>query len=149
MTTITFSDVYGMNGEPHVGAVSLLYQLLAERPENANISHAKMPSLDEHHAFVRSRPYRLWYEIKYGAEQVGAIYATHHNEIGIAILLDQQRQGYATDAIREFVKTVEPLPVGRGAWLANVAPKNWRSKILFEKLGSRIVQLTYEIPRNP
>lgn len=147
---IRLRDVYQENGEPHQEAVALLYQLLAERPPEANISHSKMPTFEEHTAFVRSRPYRAWYIIcDHAFKPLGAIYATQHNELGIFILCEHQNRGHATMAIRVLKDQLEPLPAipgkRRGRYLANVSPHNRLSKKLFEKLGGRIVSLTYEI----
>lgn len=144
---LTLRNVYESDGEPRWAAVVLLHRLLAERPPEANISHSgKLPSIEEHERFVRSNPYRFWFVIA-AAQEVGAIYATAGNEIGIFIFKDHQERGYATAAIQEFMRLHDPLPIGRRQWLANVAPKNWKSKVLFEKLGGHICQLTYELPR--
>lgn len=145
---IQLLDVYESSGEPRGSVVPYLYKLLAERPHEANISHRVLPKPSDHDAFVRRRPYRGWFMIcRADFRMVGSIYATHHNEIGIQVEQDQQRYGYATKAIEALMEKLDPLPVGRGTWLANVAPKNWRSKALFEKkFGGRIIQLTYELP---
>ena len=44
-------------------AARVLYELLAERNPEQNISHKAMPSFDEHCAFVASKPYQAWYLI--------------------------------------------------------------------------------------
>lgn len=150
---IRLLDVYGSSGEPSEDAVALLYQLLAERPSIANISHdGKLPNLDRHRNFVRSRPYRSWMVVADVAfRPMGSVYATQANEIGVAILKEHHRCGFAERAIRALMKQLEPLPaisgVRRGAYVAHVAPGNYQSKALFEKLGGRVVQLTYELPR--
>ena len=42
-----------------------LYNLLKERDSKANISHKTMPTYTEHLRFIKSRPYRKWYVVKY------------------------------------------------------------------------------------
>lgn len=145
---IELLDVYDSIGAPRGNVVSYLYKLLAERPPEAAISHRTMPKPEEHLAFVRKRPYRAWFMVcRADFRMVGSIYATSKNEIGIHIEKDHQHQGVATQAIAALIAQLAPLPVGRGTWLANVAPQNWRSKALFEKkFGGRIIQLTYELP---
>lgn len=124
-----------INPEDQTVLISL-YALLQERPEHANISHRKMPSWDEHVAFVRSYPYREWYEIRVSDTFVGSIYVTNHSEIGIGILHSYQRQGIAKEAIQTILN-------GHGEYLANINPKNKASIHMFEKLGFKHIQNTY------
>lgn len=128
--------------------VRLLYDLLAERPPEANISHRAMPLLTEHAAFVLSKPYHAWYILETGGVMVGSIYLTDRNEIGVAILQAHQRHGLARQAILMLV-TIGPLPpissVRHGAFLANINPANARSIKLFEGLGFQHIQNTYRL----
>jgi RimJ/RimL family protein N-acetyltransferase len=135
-------------------AVDVLWQLLSERPSEANISHAAMPTWKQHMDFVEHHPYRVWYLIRHGAEFVGAIYLTRHFEIGLAILAEHQRKGYATWAVREVVakwtsKLERREAVSRGAFLANIAPANAASQRFFESLGFKYVQQTYALDLKP
>lgn len=157
---IRLIDVYnGSAVRPR--ALEVLYELLAERPDEAAISHKRMPGLLEHVDFVNSRPHRFWYLIE--AERVedhddteqgawvtvGAISATDRNEIGIAILKAHQRCGYAAQAIAQVMLQYEPLPAEAGLrsnrWLANIATRNLPSIALFEGLGGKPIQITYEL----
>lgn len=145
-------SVYTNDGEPRPEVVFFLYRLLSERPAEANISHAKMPSMDEHVKFVRSMPYRYWGIVSnLPGRDVGAVYVTEENEVGVAIAREYQRQGYAEAALRDLLRAVDPLPAlagkRRGAFIANVAPANQRSHALFQKLGGRPIEITYELPR--
>ncbi len=118
-------------------AFNVLYDLLAERPPEANISHRKMPSWAKHVAFVRSNPYLAWYIIKIGVQGVGTVYLSKDREIGIAVLKKHQGNGYATKAIG-MVRKKFP-----GKIYANVAPHNGKSIQLFTKLGFRPFQYVY------
>ena len=60
-----------------------LYDLLLQRNPDANISHKKMPTYEEHVNFVKSSPYSKWYIIEVDEERAGSIYLTKQNEIGI------------------------------------------------------------------
>lgn len=146
---IRLVDIY--KGERLIpGGVEALYRLLLERPEESNMVHSAMPTPEQHEYFVRRRPYREWFLIENKAgEHVGALYLTHRNEIGIAVLKAHQKKGYAFAAIRQVLRTIEPLPglpaVRRPRYSANVAPGNLRSRALFEKLGGRLLQVTYEL----
>ena len=122
-------------------ANALLYDLMKERPAYANISHKVLPSFDEHCEYVRGKPYRAWYVIEAGdGNRVGAVSLTHKNEVGIAILKDYQRKGYARRAIEELLRLYPEKPL-----LANVAPANYSSQLLFLNLGGSLIQLTYEV----
>ena len=142
---ITLRSVY----EPDSATLLLLYNLLLERPQEANISHRAAPPYEEHIGFVWSRPYQHWYIIEAGGEAVGAISATKNNEIGIAILKAHQGKGYAAAAITQFLLDHRPLPAipsqRSGRWLANVAPDNAPSHALFKRLGARHISTTYEL----
>lgn len=142
----------------HAEAAGLTWQLLEERPSEASISHAGMPSRDAHLAFIDNHPYRFWYVIESDVVRepaphrhpVGTISATNANELGIAILRSWQRQGYAARAIAWVLENLPPLVAipgqRRGTWLANIAPGNMASQALFGKLGFELTQHTYQLP---
>lgn len=146
------------------GAVEFLYKLLNERPPEANISHRELPTLERHRAFVLRRPYRAWYliaaepqaprddgfggKLAFEPVWVGTVSLTSRNEIGVAVLREYQRRGYARAAVLQLMAEVSPLdPVPglrAGRYIANVAPGNEASHALFEGMGAKLVQLTYE-----
>lgn len=129
--------------ESHKDAPRLLWDLLAERPDFANISHREMPSWTSHLAFISEHPYRDWRIITVNDEPVGAIYLTMQNEIGIGILKAHQRKGYATAAIMMLMTEYGPR-----RYLANVAPTNPASRRMFEKLGFKFIQETLALDGN-
>jgi len=129
-------DVYSANGAR--GKEFFLYQLLSERTPEQSISHKRMPAYEEHVTFVRSRPYEAWYVVEDG-DMVGAIYLTKNREVGIFVIKEFQAHGYAQAAIAELRKR-HPGPL-----LANVNPANTASQHLFEKLGGKIIQVTYAL----
>jgi RimJ/RimL family protein N-acetyltransferase len=117
-----------------------LYDLLAERPKEANISHQSMPSLEAHISFITSNPYQSWYIIENEHSRLGSIYLTNQDEIGIFILKSNQNQGIAPKAI-ELLMQAHPKP----RYLANIAPQNANSMKLFNKLGFNLCQHTLEL----
>lgn len=128
-------DVY-----EYPGADDILYRLLEERDHYVNISHRKMPSWDEHIAFMRSRPYREWFIIVDGHDtSVGAIYLSRQNEIGVFVFDGFRGQGNGSWAVRTMIERHAEERL-----LANIAPLNSRSMRMFEGLGFRLCQLTYE-----
>lgn len=121
-------------------AAMILYELLAERPDYANISHQVMPTYERHLVFVKSRPYKHWWLIDDTDTKVfvGSVYLTENNEVGIFIFEDEQGKGYASKAL-EIVESIADGPI-----YANVAPTNTLSQSLFEKRGYRLIQYTYK-----
>ena len=123
-----------------VDSQMILYRLLEERPAVASISHRSMPDWDEHVAFITSMPYHVWCLIMNGAEAVGAIYLTQNDEIGVSIFEKHAGNGYAKAAIRRLMETYP-----RRRYFANINPDNAKSIRMFETLGFRHIQNTYEL----
>ena len=130
-------------------AVHYLYDLLAQRRPEVNISHKEMPSFAQHEAFCASKPYAGWWLIVLAADggdtryfdtPVGACYITHMGEIGIQISSGHQRKGYACTALNTLLE----MHKGRRL-LANIAPGNEPSRKLFENFGFKLIQHTYSL----
>jgi len=135
MTGIKLRSVYLEDEAPR-----LLYRLLEERNDEINISHRSMPTWRAHLAFIRSKPYSAWYLVKAGREFVGAIYLSKTNEIGIFVLREHQGKGLGKKAIQALMKR-HP----RKRFLANINPRNTNSIGMFEGMGFRHIQNTYEL----
>ena len=120
-----------------------LYDLLKERDPRSNISHKKMPTYDEHVKFVMSKPYSKWYIIQYKNQNVGSIYLSNQNEIGIFIKTNMQDRGIGEIALKLLMK-YNPYP----RYLANISPQNKRSIKFFKKNGFNLIQYTYAL-ENP
>ena len=117
--------------------LAVLHQLLSEREPWQAISHKEMPTWEQHVAFVRSEPYKGWYMIVSGGRFVGSTYFSKQNEIGIFILKEFVGQGYAKPAVLELMQLHE------GPHYANINPANPYSIAFFEKLGFKLLQVTY------
>lgn len=138
-----------------LGAPEILYKLLAERPAANFISHRKMPSIEEHAAFIKSKPFRYWYLIGlntdglFGSVYAGAIEVTYLNEVGVAIFDKYRRKGYGYQALDLFFKGHEPLheipAIRNGHWLANIAVRNVASKEFFGRFGFKPIQETWSL----
>lgn len=114
-----------------------LYNMLAERKPFQSISHKRMPSFEDHVAFVRMEPYKAWYLIEYDGFVVGNVYITEANELGIAIYSNQKGKGYGMAAIEEVMTRFD------GPFLANINPLNDASIEFFTALGFTKLQVTY------
>lgn len=119
---------------------NFLYELLKQRDPKANISHKKMPSIKQHENFIRSKPYSKWYIIQNSKNDVGSIYLSKNNEIGIFLIKKNQNNGIGVNALKLLI---EKNPKVR--YLANVNPKNKKSIDFFKKNGFKLIQHTYEL----
>ena len=132
----------------HAEGAALAWQLLLERPTEANISHSILPTPDEHEDFVAHHPYRVWLVIAVDGVSVGALYLTMMNEVGIAILAAHRRKGYGTAAVRKIIDAWPPLAKQTGVrnehYIAHVAPENVKSMKMFTQMGARLLNLTYQ-----
>jgi len=117
-----------------------LYELLKERDPRVNISHKKMPSYAQHVKFVLSKPYTKWYVIIEDKKDVGSVYLTKNNEIGIFIKKNIQGKGIGFKALKLLM---EKNP--RNKYLANVSPKNKKSILFFKNNRFSLIQYTYEL----
>lgn len=116
-----------------------LYDLLAERPKEACISHKKMPTFEEHKRFVDSFPYKEWWVIMDGHDMAGSVYLTHQNEFGMFIKNGFEGKQIAT---KTFKWVREKYPGER--LFSNVNPNNKRIIEVLTRLGCKKVQETYE-----
>ena len=141
----TYIDIRRMN---QVDACALTWQLLQERPPEANISHDGKTTAGGHAFFVEHHPYRIWYAImNREGQMVGTVLLTQQNEVGVAILAEHRRKGYAREAVKWLIESHAPAPSApgkrAGRFLANISPNNPASIALFKGLGFGIVQHTY------
>lgn len=123
-------DVYSMY---RLTADTVLWALLEQRKPWQSISHKKMPTIEEHIAFVASKPYKHWYIIcrQMTGESRGAVYITHENEIGLFIFDEYHHQGYGKIALDQIMKKHKEIDVFR----ANIAPLNSASMAFFTNFG--------------
>mgnify|MGYP001238682637 FL=1 len=117
-----------------------LFELLKERDPQANISHKKMPSYNEHLKFIKSKPYTKWYVILKSKYRIGSIYLSKNDEIGIFLSKKYQGKNIGNDALSELIRK-NP----RERYLANVNPKNKKSSIFFKNNNFKLIQHTYEM----
>jgi len=141
---IRLVDVY----EVPEGA-DVLYRLMAERPAESAIAHRRLPTMEEHRAFMAAKPYRAWCLVQAQGRSVGAVTLTPNNEVGVFIFREFQRRGYARAALKALLQAYRPLPaiptVRPGYFVANVSPANQASIALFTSLGGRHIANTYEL----
>jgi len=116
-----------------------LFEMLKERKLEVNISHHFMPTWKEHCEFIQSQPYQKWYIVENHGIPVGNCYLTYDLEIGVFVLKKYSKQGIASKMI-DYIMTNSP---GYN-YLANINPKNESSIKLFEKMGFKHIQNTYQ-----
>ena len=117
-----------------------LYELLKNKDSNANISHKKMPSYDEHVEFVMSKPYTNWYIIECDKKNVGTIYLSKQDEIGISINNDYEYDQIVKPTLKLLMKLNQ-----RKRYLANTNPKDVRAQEFLLKNGFTSLEYVYEM----
>jgi RimJ/RimL family protein N-acetyltransferase len=142
--TIRLIDAYAAPG-----GAEFLYALMKERKPESVIAHRKLPRFEEHQAFMALKLYRAWCLVEVDGKRVGAVTLTPNNEVGVFVLREFQRKGYARAALQELMRAYQPLPaiptVRPGHFVANVNPANQASIALFTSLGGRHIANTYEL----
>ena len=119
-----------------------LYELLKNKDPNANISHKKMPSYDEHVEFVMSKPYTNWYIIEYDKKNIGSIYLSKQDEIGISINNDYEYDQIVKPALKLLMKLNQ-----RKRYLANTSPKDVSAQEFLLKNGFTGLEYVYEMKK--
>ena len=119
-----------------------LYDLLKNKDPNANISHKKMPSYDEHVEFVMSKPYTNWYIIECDKKNVGTIYLSKQDEIGISINNDYEYDQIVKSALKLLMKLNQ-----RKRYLANTSPKDVSAQEFLLKNGFTGLEYVYEMKK--
>ena len=117
-----------------------LYDLLKARNTIANISHKKIPSYNEHVNFILSNPYVVWYIIEYEGKNIGSIYLSKQDEIGIS-LFDNLLYDKIGKNIIKFLMKNNP----RKRYLAKISPRNKKLQNFFVNNGFTGLEYTYEI----
>ena len=141
------NHLLGMNSNVKLKQVTkndalFLYELLKNKDPNANISHKKMPSYDEHVEFVMSKPYTNWYIIEYDKKNVGSIYLSKQDEIGISINNDYEYDQIVKPALKLLMKLNQ-----RKRYLANTNPKDVRAQEFLLKNGFTGLEYIYELKK--
>lgn len=138
-------------------AAPFLWKMMEEAltEPHTTISHQQMPTLAEHHEWLRRRTQRVLLLIQENDEVSGAgmlagfVSLTHNNEIGIRIAKGYRAKGYGKMAVQHLMANYDPLPgvpsVRAGRFIANINPANEASIALFLGLGGRHIQNTYAL----
>lgn len=128
-------DVYNRQN-----AIGELYQILKDRLKEpgTNISHTKMPTMEDHARFFHGNPYVGWYFIMVDGDILGSCYITYDDEIGIYIKPQCRSRGFAKTAVKMLMQK-HKAP----RYYANVNPLNENSARLFKSLGGTLIQHTY------
>ena len=142
---IFFHDLVDISNPHRSLYIKFLYDLLKERlkhPEQ-NISHKKLPTLEQHIDYVNSQMYncQMWDIVTYEddpTECIGTVYLTDRGEIGLHIAEKHQGKGFGTKIIERLLGAYPGED-----FYANINPNNKRSKKFFEKFGFSLVQHTY------
>ena len=121
----------------------VLYTMMKERLDDpqTNISHKELPTLVDHIAFMRSNPYLAWFMItdEHDYTNLGAVYLTRQREIGLYIRPWFRGKGIGREVVAEM-RARFPGPI-----LANVNPENVNARQFWERMGGKLLQVTYAL----
>ena len=122
--------------------LDFLYDLLKYRDENSNISHKKMPTFLQHKKFVNSKPYGYWYIILQDNEEIGSVYITMINEIGLHL-----KQEFNNLKLEIKILNLLMLKHPKTRFLININPKNKKRINFLKKNGFKLIQYTFEFTK--
>ena len=126
--------------------VEILFKLLSQR--KYNISHNKMPNLEEHKNFVFSNPYKNWFLVKSSENYIGTFYLQENNSISINI--EEIHYKEYIPLIFEFIK----LNFKPNKQIKSLRPKNFYINVpindlkfqkVLENNGYKPLQISYSI----
>ena len=84
------------------------FHLLQLRTKNISHTLNSMPTFQEHKTFVLSHPYRYWCFVKLNKKNIGTLYLSNLNAIGINILDEYQEK--IEETLIKVKETFKPLP---------------------------------------
>jgi|TARA_B110000495_G_C22929196_1_gene543118 hypothetical protein len=119
-----------------------LYELLKQRDPKQNISHRKMPNYNQHIKFVTTKPYAFWYILIENEENIGSVYLTGFDEIGMSFMKGKKAKGLEEQVLK-LIMNRHP----RKRFFVNISTKNKKLELQVKKFGFKIIQKTYEIER--
>ena len=122
--------------------LDFLYELLKYRDGNSNISHKKMPTFLQHKKFVNSKPYVYWYIILQDNEEIGSVYITMLNEIGLHL-----KQEFNNLKLEKKILNLLMLKHPKTRFLININPKNKKRIDFLKKNGFKLIQYTFEFTK--
>ena len=127
--------------------ISELYDILQKRSHN--ISHIKMPTLQEHTDFVKNHPYRKWYLISIDNLFEGAMYIQNDNTISLNLItVNFSVVKKSLDFILENHQPLEGIPsVRSNKFNLNVPPANQALIDCLRSYGSKLIEMRYVIKK--
>ena len=110
-----------------------------------NISHTSMPTFQEHKTSVLSHPYRYWCFVKLNKKNIGTLYLSNLNAIGINILDEYQEK--IEETLIKVKETFKPLPAIKSVrgkyFVVNVAIDDHQLAETLKRFGGQEIQKTF------
>jgi hypothetical protein len=125
--------------------ISVLYDLISKRSHK--ISHADLPSYDEHSKFVLNHPYLCWYLIRSSTDYVGSFYIKADNSIGFNVQKpDKELVRLCLQFVKKhFIPQPEEPSVVPNYFYLNVAASNLELIDIMNDLKVPKIQLSFKL----
>ena len=126
----------------------ILYRQLMSRSHN--ISHEKIPEIEEHAHFVSRHPYRAWYVVTDNKCVIGNVYVQFDNSIGLNCTVDitEQKISIILNMIMSKLSPLDAIPSVRYEnYSLNVASSNGLLQKKLSNLGLVETQRTYVLDK--
>lgn len=122
-----------------------LYHLLQQRAHS--ISHVKMPSFEKHQEFVKDHPYRKWWLVEKDGENIGSVYLSEHNGVGVNLLTeDPDMFCHVVHQVKKENETLPAIPSVRPEFFfINISPQNNSLRTALVNMGAKHIQNSYRI----
>lgn len=122
------------------------YRLLRLRQHA--ISHASIPSFEEHSRFVSSKPYRHWFLIKNFDEYVGTVYVQDDNSIGLNLVAEHTFLAPGVlHNIKDFCEPLHAIPSKRnGRFFINIPSSDIELRDTLLARGGIEIQRSFLLP---
>ena len=133
-----------LSNPPTDSQAKFLYELLKLR--DYAISHKEIPSFQSHKNFVFNNPYRDWFILRYNKVNVGTLYISMDNSVGLHLLKEYRNIAIIyLKSYEERFKPLEGLPSVRSKFFSfNISPKNKYMAELLAENGYHITQVSYQ-----
>lgn len=124
-----------------------LWDLFQQKPTHKKISSVQELSFDAHTAFVKNHPYEAWMIIELQSQDLGSVFLTKFNEVGISLLPAENHR--FLEVLKAIVEEFRPLPqipsFRNGSFVINSSVNDVKQITAVEQIGAKPIQVTHSL----